>query len=65
MNITTRDRETVVVLSSKKFTIGPKENCTLTKEVERVAYRVRRPRGKKVGMVIGYENGTFSSVVWC
>jgi len=64
MTITSRDNETLVVLSSKTFTIGPKESSNFTEEVDRVAYRVRRPRGKKVGMVIGYENGTFSSVVW-
>jgi len=64
MIITTRDKETLVVLSTKAFTVGPKENGTFTKEVGRVAYRVRRPRGKKVGMVIGYEDGTFSNVVW-
>ena len=62
MTITSRDNETLVVLSTKLPSPGPNECSTFTEEVERVAYRVRRPRGKKVGLVIGYENGTFSSV---
>jgi len=54
----------LLVLSSKTFTIGPNENSTFTHDVERTRIRVRRPRGKKEGIVIRYENGAFSSVTW-
>ena len=60
----TTNEGTFTVLSSKPFTVGPKENSTFTQDVERTQLRVRRPRGKKEGVVIRYENGTYSSVTW-
>ena len=64
VTITTPEFKSLVVLSAKTFTVGPNENSTFTSDVERTAYRVRRPRGKKEGMVIEYENGDFSTVTW-
>lgn len=62
--ISTPDCKSLVVLSSLPFVVGPKQISTLDREVERIVYRVRRPRGKKVGIVIRYESGTFSTVTW-
>ena len=62
--ISTPEFRSLVVLSARPFTIGPNENSSFTHDVERCAYRVRRPRGKKEGLVIQYENGAFSTVTW-
>ena len=62
--ITTPEYKALTVLSAKTFTVGPNENSTFAHDIERTQYRVRRPRGKKEGIVIRYENGTFSTVTW-
>lgn len=64
VTIATPEFQSLIVLSAKTFTVGPNENSTFTNDVERTAYRVRRPRGKKEGLVIRYENGAFSTVTW-
>ena len=64
VTISTHEYKSLVVLSARAYTLGPKENSSLTREVERTSYRVRRPRGKKEGIVVRYENDTFSTVTW-
>ena len=49
------------VVSAKSYTIGPEQNSKMTRTVERVAYTCKRPRGRRNYVVIGYENGTFST----
>ena len=51
----------MTVVAARSYTIGPEQNSKMTRTVERVAYTSKRPRGRRNYVVIGYENGTFST----
>ena len=48
-------------IAAERYTIGPKQNSKLTSTVERVSYTCKRPNGRRHYLVVGYENGTFST----
>lgn len=51
------------VIATKTFTVGPRENSSMTRTVERVSYTLKRPRGRRLYHAVQYENGSFSSAV--
>lgn len=56
------DGITYDVISTKTFTVGPEQNSSMTRTVERVSYTLKRPRGRRFYHAVQYENGAFSSV---
>jgi hypothetical protein len=57
------DGITYDVVGTSTFTVGPKENSSMTRTVERISYTLKRPRGRRLYHAVQYENGTFSSAV--
>ena len=62
-SITCADGINYDVISAKTFTVGPREIRSMTREVQRVTYTCKRPRGRRFYFVIGYETGRFSRAV--